>query len=586
LVAFGCLVVGLGILLYKQLKNQQRESHPVHFQRVGVTKLTTTGNAIMAALSPDGKYLAYVVSEAGNQSLWLRQVAITSNVQLVSPREGRYLGIAFSPDGNFLYYGYQGNGANDSAEAYRMPVLGSSNTAIKIDLQNGPVSVSHNGKRIAYIHYDRENQADALVVSNPDGSNQQELTRHKWPDRLAWGWDTMPAWTAADDALAVPLVKSDPNGYYFMIFEVSVATRAERIVPLSSQRFGQPGDVKLLPDASGIMVSAEAYGASFPQIWLLSRDGSARSITNDLSDYRGMSLRADGRAFATVQRQTLSRIWTIPKGETDGGRPLTSGTSRYFDLCWAPDGKIVYASDASGSADIYEIDADGGSPRQLTSDAKRNYGPTVSPDGHYIAIHSNRSGIFQIWRMDRDGANAKQLTFGDRESNWPAFSADGKWVVYEHFEENARGTVWKVPIEGGTSIQGTDVFSIRPAVSPDGKWIAFWRNEGQPGSRWQLGVMPFSGNGSTKIFDVSPTVQVQWDTPLRWTSDSRFVTYPDHRGGIDNVVGHPIDGSPAKPLTTFKDGQIFSFAWSKDGNLVASRGAVTSDVVLMADLDR
>jgi Tol biopolymer transport system component len=467
-----------------------------------------------------------------------------------------------------------------------MPVLGAGNTATKIDLQNGPVSLSHDGKRIAFIHYDRENKADVLVVANPDGSGPQESARHKWPERFSWGWDTMPAWTAADEALTVPMVNSDASGFYFTIFEVRIADRAERVVPLSSERFAEPGDVKLLSDASGVMISAEAYGASFPQIWLLSRDGSARSLTNDLSDYRGVSLRADGGAFATVQKQTLSKIWSVPKGETERATGLTSGTSRYFDLCWAPDGEIVYASDASGSADIYEISADGSGQRQLTSDAKRNYAPAVSPDGRYIVFHSNRSGIFQIWRMDRDGGNPKQLTFGNSESNWPAFTADGKWVVYQHFESGVPGTLWKLPIEGGSPTKVTNGFSIRAAVSPDGKWIAYWQNEGQPHSRWQLAVGPVSGDGSVKAFEVAPTVQVQWDTLLRWTPDSRSVTYADHRGGVDNLWGQPIDSGPPRQLTTFKDGRILSFDWSRDGNLVTSRGVITSDVVLISDLDR
>src|SRR5262249_28934682 len=76
------------------------------FQRINVTKMTTNGNAAFAAISHDGKYLAYVMNEGGRQSLWLRQVAVESNVRLLPAKDGNYLGIAFSPDGNYIYYGY------------------------------------------------------------------------------------------------------------------------------------------------------------------------------------------------------------------------------------------------------------------------------------------------------------------------------------------------------------------------------------------------------------------------------------------------------------------------------------------------
>jgi hypothetical protein len=44
------------------------------------------------------------MADSGQQSLWLRQVATTSNVQIVPPAEVQYVGMTFSHDGNYLYY--------------------------------------------------------------------------------------------------------------------------------------------------------------------------------------------------------------------------------------------------------------------------------------------------------------------------------------------------------------------------------------------------------------------------------------------------------------------------------------------------
>lgn len=55
------------------------------FQNTQATKLTTSGNAVIATISPDGKYVAYVTDEAGRQSLWLRQVRVASSVRLMPP---------------------------------------------------------------------------------------------------------------------------------------------------------------------------------------------------------------------------------------------------------------------------------------------------------------------------------------------------------------------------------------------------------------------------------------------------------------------------------------------------------------------
>jgi Tol biopolymer transport system component len=187
--------------------------------------------------------------------------------------------------------------------------------------------------------------------------------------------------------------------------------------------------------------------------------------------------------------------------------------------------------------------------------------------------------------MDRDGSNPVQLTDGNVESNWPCFSPDSKWVYYQHFEQGS-ASIWKVPIEGGKPTKVIDTFSIRPVVSPDGKWLTFWQIDGQPNSRWRLGLISLDDPTNLKRFDLSPTVTVQWDTQLRWTPDSKNVTYIDQKAGVDNVWAQPIDGGAASQITNFVDSRIFAFDWSRTGTLAASRGLITSDVVLIADKQR
>jgi len=71
---------------------------------------------------------------------------------------------------------------------------------------------------------------------------------------------------------------------------------------------------------------------------------------------------------------------------------------------------------------------------------------------------------------------------------------------------------------------------------------------------------------------------------LRWSADGRSLTYINNHAGVENVWAQPIDGGAARSITNFTDSRILSFDWSRDGNLVASRGVVTSDVVLITDV--
>jgi serine/threonine protein kinase/Tol biopolymer transport system component len=556
---------------------------PERFQRINVTKLTTNGNAIFASISPDGKYVAYVKSENGKESLWLRQVGSAGNLEVSPPREGHYQGVAFSPGGDSIYYGYTTSNANDAGEIFKVPVLGMGAPPVKVNPEEGPSSLSHDGKRIAFLRHSRANQTDTLVVARADGSEEQTLATRKWPDRFSWDWASAPAWTNDDQNLDLPLVKSDASGFYFSIYELHLADRAEKTIALSTMRFEQPNNVNILSDASAVLLAGRAQGASFEQIWYLGRDGSVRPLTNDLSDYRTVILTADSKSLVTTQTQTFGNIWVAPKGETAHAAQITAGLGRYFDLTWAPDGKIIFASDASGSADIYEIAANGSGLRQLTSGVKRNYAPAVSPDNRFIVFHSNRSGVFQVWRMDRDGNNPMQLTFGETESHWPQFSADGKFVYYQRFEPGESTSLFRISVAGGAPARVAEGYCIRPSVSPDGKWLAFWQSDGQTKSPWRLVLFSLESEREVKTFAMGPTVQINWDSFLRWKGDSQSLTYLDNRGGVDNLWAQPIDGSPAKQLTNFTDNKIFSFYWSREGTLVTSRGVTTSDVVLISD---
>ena len=105
LLVVGGIVFGLYWLIRQRQANPVTKPLPASpLQTMRMRKLTNTGNITTAAISADGTYVAYALQDAGQQSLWLRQVAITSNVQISPPARANYTGLTFSRDGNYLYY--------------------------------------------------------------------------------------------------------------------------------------------------------------------------------------------------------------------------------------------------------------------------------------------------------------------------------------------------------------------------------------------------------------------------------------------------------------------------------------------------
>jgi Tol biopolymer transport system component len=174
----------------------------------------------------------------------------------------------------------------------------------------------------------------------------------------------------------------------------------------------------------------------------------------------------------------------------------------------------------------------------------------------------------------------------------PSCSPDGKWVVYDSFD-NGKWTLQKLALDSGRSstvIEGVSYFSAYdPAISPDGKWIAC-RYASARDKPIQLAVVPFAGGGPAMIFDMPTSPYDYWMVngayaypPVRWSRDGQALTYIVTQGGVSNIWSQSPKGGPPKQLTHFQNQQIFSFDWSPTGDLVLSRGSITSDAVLIKD---
>ena len=77
------------------------------------------------------------------------------------------------------------------------------------------------------------------------------------------------------------------------------------------------------------------------------------------------------------------------------------------------------------------MNADGGEPRQLTTDPANDVGPAWGPEGQRIAFISDREGDrANIFVVTLESGAVSQLTMEERGLSFPAWSPDGEWIVY------------------------------------------------------------------------------------------------------------------------------------------------------------
>ncbi len=557
----------------------QRE--PAPFANVRIAKLTSNGTAESAVISPDARTVVFTSQDAGSTSIWRRDLASGRVDKLVPGLSGKVNDLGFTDGGSavdFVTYPVRDPSARS---LFKTPLAGGPLTQIEGKFP-GPVSLSPDGRQVVFYVSDLDQGMDKLIVWDLKSHKRRVLASYKYP--LRFTWNSRPSISPDGSEIAYATEERDSNGFVIRLNVLDVATGARHAV--ASPRWQWVQDIEWTRHASALAVVGQEHESSFQQIWYVPYPGradAARRIGNDLDDYIGASLSARGSEIVSVQSQTLSNVYSAKADDLAHPLQLTAGSGRYFDLCWTPDGHILYASDAMGSADLWIMNKDGSGQRQLLAGAGRKYAPAASPDSGAIAFHSNRSGNWQIWRADVNGTESKQLSNSAGDGNWPQFTADGKSVLYHRTSPNGVFNLWQVPAEGGQSVQITSALTMHPAVNRKDGRIAAWYSERTDSPEWKLAIFAPQGGAPLRVLD--PTPGAKPDTLLRWMPKGDALSLIDYARSTSNIWALPIDGRPPRPLTSFDSGDIYSFDWSLNGTLIYSRGLTTADVVLIRDAD-
>ena len=271
------------------------------FSGIKLTRLTNSGRATLAAISPNGRYIVHVSKDAEGESLWLKQVATQSNVQIAPPAAISYWGLTFSPDGEYVYCVTAEWNKGDTALSL-IPVLGGPSRRLPVG-PHGPVSFSPDGRSLAFINSRRD--VFYLFIADADGDSARTLATRSPPEKFI-DIGVGPAWSPDGDEIACAVRRCDMGGYYDSVIGVRVADGAER--PLTPRRWSAIGQMAWLPAGAGLVVTARESPSAPFQIWHLPPSGGdARRVTNDLNDYRGVSYNAGGSSWR--YRLTSHRVF-------------------------------------------------------------------------------------------------------------------------------------------------------------------------------------------------------------------------------------------------------------------------------------
>jgi eukaryotic-like serine/threonine-protein kinase len=439
--------------------------------------LAPPGNARFGAmaLSPDGRFLAFVATESGKRLLWTRAID-SQRAQPLSGTEGAAYAF-WSPDSRFIGFFAQG----------KLKKIAPSGSMLQT-ICDAPDGRGGSWSKDGVIIFSPTSALDtSLWQVSAAGGPAKPLTKldpsraensHRWPCFL-------------------------PDGRHYLYFRRS---------PLREHR--------------GIYLGALD---SVDSKRLLSADSNiAYAATNHQTGYV-LFVRDD---MLLAQPFNLQRLELL-------GDPLIVAEDVGYDpvFAWASfsvsDNNILVHSSRPG-ADIVKdqliwFDRTGKRLKTISSQGL-HYRPSISPDENRIAVDKifDASATSDIWLIDLARDIPTRFTLNPQSEFHPVWSRDGSRIAFASFREDG-GLFVKNSNGQGTEQQLTKApnYQIPTDWSPDGRLLVYQEQKKQ---HWDIWLVP--------VTDPKPTPLFNTESNERWaqfSADGRWIAYVSDESSKDEV---------------------------------------------------
>jgi len=204
---------------------------------------------------------------------------------------------------------------------------------------------------------------------------------------------------------------------------------------------------------------------------------------------------------------------------------------------------------ADGNMDIWSYETGRRTWDRVTVDSGDDIYPLWSSDGNRMVFGSNRNGgrMNLYWKLRGTPPGSEELLLSTSQPKFPMdWSPDGRLVLYDSLDPKRGFDIWALPLDGDrkpfAAVQ-TDFSERLAQFSPDGRWIAY---QSDKTGRFEIYVEPFPGPGGDSRVSVDGGAQVRWNPngkELFYVApDDRLMAVPIHfaSNGKTVEVGTPL----------------------------------------------
>ena len=425
---------------------------------------------IDAAISPDGKLVAYAGQHGRALRIFVRQLGGGSPVMVGPDSGGNQRWPRWAPGSDTLIYASEG-------VVYQMPALGGTPRPLAgsggVFLRSNPTaSISPDGRQLAWA------DSAGILVRPIAGGEARRVARGFELHSPAWSPDGKRlAYVAGNQSYVNIIGNTSPSSIWTVGVSGGEAVRVTETQHINVSPAWY-ADGKSLVYVSGV--------GGIRDVWQVrlqgdgGADGEPMRLTTGAEPY-SVSLSRDGAHLAYSVLRQRANIWTAPISATatapySAMQPVTRENQRVEGVALSPDGKwLAYDANRRGNADIFRVPAAGGDPVQLTSDAGDDFQAAWSPDGKHLAFYSTRFGSRDVFTMTANGDSVERVTSLPGQERFPSWSPDGTRLAYGSTEGGVEDVyvVTRQASGGWSAATRLTTFGAGiPRWSPDGRWIS------------------------------------------------------------------------------------------------------------------
>jgi Tol biopolymer transport system component len=421
-----------------------------------------------AAISRDGRFVAFLSDRDGQMDVWVTQIGSGVFLNLTKGTAGELINpsvrmLDFSPDGTLVTFWTRRLSAARQSEIgiWAIPVLGGS-PRVYLD-GVAEYQWSADASRIAYHTpapgdpmFVRDKAANAparRIFVAPAGLHGHFLS---WSPDGAFVYfaegavpDRMDLWRLKVDGGALDRVTEHNGSVTYPVF-----LSARQLLYLATDR-----------DGSGP--------------WIYSVDlvrRRSRRVNAGIDRFTSLSASSDGRRLVATLATPRSTLWRVPVGN----RPALSSDARAITLATGNGSSprignafLLYVSSAGTGDSVWKLE--GGGARQVwtSTDARVVGGPALSRGNEQVAFSSRGpDGRTLLWVVNSDGTNARMLQMPSEPHGAPAWAPDGRSLTIGALVDGIPH-LFRVPLDGGAPVPIVRDQSTDPVWSPDGALLVF-----------------------------------------------------------------------------------------------------------------